>query len=106
MSVRRGAVADPVERHSRNSRRLLDPEAIGDVVGGDEIERALSETGPQRLDVGRGAQGRRDDAAGAADRIGVVVAGVGQDQVVRARLGAGADADGLGPANLVERRSR
>ncbi len=49
-------------------------EPIRDVVRRDEVERAVGEAGPQRVAVGGGAERRRDDVAGARDRVGVVVA--------------------------------
>ena len=85
---------------------LLDGEPIGDVVGGDEVERAVGQARPQRVPVGGGAERRRDDEAGARDGIGLVVALLGQDQVVRAGLGRDADAGRLGATDLVERRRR
>ena len=53
-----------------------------------------------------GPERRRDDVAGARDRVGLVVALLGQDQVVRAGLGRDPDAGRLGAADLVERRRR
>ena len=49
-------------------------EPIGDVVGRDEVERAIGEAGPQRVAVGRRPERRRDHEARARDRIGLVVA--------------------------------
>ena len=100
------AVADLVERDAVRGCGLLRVEAVGDVVGGDEVERAVGETRPQRVAVGRGAERRGDDVAGAGDGIGVVVALVGEDEVVRARLGRDPDAGRLGAPDLVERRGR
>ena len=76
----------------------------GDVVGGDQVERAVGQAGPQRVAVGRRPERRRDDEPGARGWIGVVVALLGQDEVVRAGLGRDADAGRLGAADLVERR--
>ncbi len=78
----------------------------GDVVGRDEVERAVGEAGPQGVAVGGGAKWRGDHVAGAGHRIGVVVAVVGQDQVMRTRLGRHTDPGRLGAANLVERGRR
>ena len=60
-----GAVADPVERDAPGRLGLLDGEAVRDVVGGDQIERAVGQARPQRVAVGRRPERRRDDVAGA-----------------------------------------
>ena len=99
-------VADLVERDAARGLGLLDREPVGDVVGGDEVERAVGEAGPQRVAIGRAAERRRDDEAGARGRIRVVVAVVGQGEVVRAGLGGDADAGRLRAADLLERRRR
>ena len=64
---------------------LFDADAIGDVVGRDEVEGAV---GQDSQSASRSATGRRggDAPAGAADGIRVVVALVGEDQVVRTGL--------------------
>ena len=85
---------------------LLDRHPIRDVVGRHEVERPVGQTLPQRVAIGRGAQRWRDDEAGARDRIGVVVALLGQHEVVRAGLGRDANAGRLGTSDLVERRRR
>ena len=53
---------------------LLDGQPVGHVVGGDEVERAVGQPGPQRVAIGGRAQRRRDDEARAAGRVGLVVA--------------------------------
>ena len=85
---------------------LLDADAVGDMVGRDEVERPVGEPGPQRVAIRRRPEGRGDDVARAAGRVGLVVALLGQRQVVRARLGRDPDAGRLGAADLVERRRR
>ena len=97
------AVADLVERDARRGLGLLDADAVGDVVGGDQVERPVGEPGPQRVAVGGGPQRRGDDVAGAARRVGLLVLGVGQREVVRTGLGRDADAGRLRAADLVER---
>ena len=62
------AVADLVERHAAGGVGLLDRHPVRDVVRRDEVERAVGEARPQRVAVGGGAERRRDDVAGAADR--------------------------------------
>ena len=57
---------------------LLDPDAIGDVVGRDEVERAVGQARPQRVAIGGGAQRRGDDVARAARRVGLLVRLLGQ----------------------------
>ena len=78
----------------------------GDVVGRHEVERPVGQALPQRVAIGGGAQRRRDDEAGARDRIGVVVPLLGQHEVVRAGLGRDANAGCLGASDLVEGRGR
>ncbi len=85
---------------------LLDADPVGDVVGRDEVERAVGQPRPQRVAIRGRAQGRGDDVARAADRVGLLVALVGQGQVVRARLGRDPDAGRLRAPDLVERGRR
>ena len=98
----RGSVADLVEGHAVRRLGLLGVQPVGDMVGRDEIERAVGQARPQRLAVSRGSQRRRDEEPGAGDGIGVVVALLGQDQVMRACLGGDADASRLCAADLLE----
>ena len=74
---------------------LFDRYTVGDMVGGDQVQRSVSEARPQRVAVCWRSQGRRDDIAGARDWIRIVVALFGQDEVVRAGLGCHAHAGRL-----------
>ena len=94
------------KRHPASRLGLLDRDAIGHVVGGHEVQRAVGKTGPQRLAIRLGTQRRRDDRAGTAHRVGLVVAGLGEHEVVGTGLGADANTGGTGPTDLLERRRR
>ena len=69
----------------------------GHVVGRDEVERAVGEARPQRVAIGGATERRRDHEPGARRGIGIVVALLGQDEVVRARLGRDARRRPPGP---------
>jgi hypothetical protein len=45
------AVADPVERHARRGLGLLAVESVGDVVGGEQVERAIGQPLPQGVAI-------------------------------------------------------
>ncbi len=96
-------VADLVERHASTGLGLLDTQAVRDVIGRHQVQRAIGQASPQGIAIRGGPERRRDDEAGTASRVGLVVALLGQDQVVRAGLGRDPDAGRLGAADLVER---
>jgi hypothetical protein len=98
----RCAVADGVERDAAGGLGLLDRDAIRHVVGRHEVERSVGEPRPHRVAIGGRSKRRRDEVASATDRIRFVVFGVGEHEVMRARLRCRPDAGGLRPANLVE----
>ncbi len=62
------AVADPVERDTPPGLRLLRIEPVRNVIGRDQVERAVGQTRPQRVAIGRRPQWWRDDVAGARRR--------------------------------------
>ena len=77
------AVADHVERDAAGRVALLDRDAVGDVVRGDEIERAVREPFPEGVAICCGPERWRDHVLAQRDGIGLVVLGLGQDEVVR-----------------------
>ena len=100
----------PLEIRSKDTpcaaTRLLDADAVGHVVGRDQVEGPVGEAGPQRVLVARRAERRRDDEAGAVDRVRLLVSLRRQGEVVRAGLGGRVDAGSLRPRTAVERVGR
>ena len=102
----RRAIGDPVERDTAGGLGLLGIEPIGDVVRGDEVKRAVGQTGPQGVAIRHGTEWRRDDVAGAHGGVGILVPLLGQREVVRTRFGRDANTGRLGATDLVERGRR
>jgi hypothetical protein len=99
----RRAVREPVERDALGRLALLDREAIGHVVRRHHVERALDDARPHRGPVVGGAERWRDARLRDLERVGGVVALLGQSQVVRTRLGMGPDARRLRFRDVPER---
>ena len=73
------------------------------MVGGDGLDRAVGQRGPEGVLIGLFAQRRRTDEAGSGGIVGLVIAAVVQQQIVRARLNVDLPAAGPGGGDLSQR---
>ena len=86
-------------RRGRQVILLLVGHVLGQVIGGDGVDRAVPQTGAQRLDVRRRAQRRVDLGVGVVTLDGLV----GQREVMRTGLGGHVQALVLGAPQEADR---